>query len=83
EHAAVTETSLIMYLKPELVRVDLIPENVKAKALPYSVYPPRAQMVPSCGALAASEGSSAQKGKLMVDKAIEGFLKIFKVEFGV
>ena len=82
EHAAVTETSLIMYLKPELVRADLMPKNVKARALPYSVYPPRAEMVPQCGALAASEGSTAAKGKLMVDKAIEGFIEIFREEFG-
>lgn len=83
EHAAITETSLMLFLKPELVRKNLIPDDVKAKALPYSVYPARKEMVPECGALAPSKGSSAEKGKLIVDKAIEGFLKIFKDEFNV
>ena len=81
EHAAITETSLMMYLRPELVKNDLIPEDVTAKALPYSVYPPRRGMVPECGALASPKGSTPEKGKLIVDKAIEGFLKIFEAEF--
>lgn len=81
EHAAITETSLMMYLRPELVKNDLIPQDVTAKALPYSVYPPRRGMVPECGALASPKGSTPEKGKLIVDKAIEGFLKIFEAEF--
>ncbi|MGN1280849.1 MAG: creatininase [Succinivibrio sp.] len=80
EHAAITETSLMMYLEPDLVKTDLIPEDVSAKALPYSVYPPFDGMVPECGALAPSRGSSAQKGKLIVDKALEEFVKIFDAE---
>ena len=80
EHAAITETSLMMYLEPDLVKTDLIPEDVSAKALPYSVYPPFDGMVPECGALAPSKGSSAQKGKLIVDKALEEFVKIFDAE---
>lgn len=81
EHAAITETSLMMYLKPDLVRTELIPEDVLATALPYSVYPARKEMVPECGVLASPKGSTAEKGKLIVDKAIEGFLKIFDKEF--
>ena len=38
-------------------------------------------MVPECGALASPKGSTPEKGKLIVDKAIEGFLKIFEAEF--
>ncbi len=82
EHAAITETSLMMYLKPELVREALIPTDVKAEALPYSVYPAYKGMVPESGALAPATGSTAAKGKLIVDKAIEGFIRIFKDQFG-
>ena len=83
EHAAITETSLMLYLKPQLVRQELMPADVKAKALPYSVYPARPNLVPECGVLAKAQGSTAQKGKLIADKAIDGFLKIFQEEFGV
>ena len=82
EHAAITETSLMLYLKPQLVCKKLLPENIKAQARPYSVYPPCAGMVPSCGVLAPAQGSTAKKGELIVNKAIDGFLKIFHDEFG-
>ena len=81
EHAAITETSLMMYLEPDLVRTVLMPTEVKAQALPYSVYPARHDLVPDCGVLASPVGSTKEKGKLIVDKAIEGFIKIFKKEF--
>lgn len=81
EHAAITETSLMMYLEPDLVRNELMPTEVKAQALPYSVYPARHDLVPDCGVLASPVGSTKEKGKLIVDKAIEGFIKIFKKEF--
>ena len=81
EHAAITETSLMMYLEPDLVRTVLMPTEVKAQALPYSVYPARHALVPDCGVLASPVGSTKEKGKLIVDKAIEGFIKIFKKEF--
>ena len=81
EHAAITETSLMMYLEPDLVRTELMPTEVKAQALPYSVYPARHDLVPDCGVLASPAGSTKEKGKLIVDKAIEGFIKIFKKEF--
>ena len=81
EHAAITETSLMMYLEPDLVRTELMPTEVKAQALPYSVYPACHDLVPACGVLASPVGSTKEKGKLIVDKAIEGFIKIFKKEF--
>lgn len=81
EHAAITETSLMMYLEPDLVRTELMPTEVKAQALPYSVYPARHDLVPDCGVLASPVGSTKEKGKLIVDKAIEGFIKIFKKKF--
>ena len=81
EHAAITETSLMMYLKPELVHEELMPKDVKANALPYSVYPARPDLVPECGVLASPVGSTKEKGKLIVDKAIAGFKEIFSKEF--
>lgn len=81
EHAVITETSLMMYLRPELVKTELLPAHVKARALPYSVYPAYEGMVPKCGALASSRGASAHKGKLICDKAIQGFIKIFCEQF--
>lgn len=76
EHAAVTETSLMMYLAPELVRTDMIPEETGFEAVPYHKYPVIQGMVPESGALASAKGSSAEKGRLIVDTAVEEFIKI-------
>ena len=80
EHAAVTETSLMLYLAPELVREDLIVEE-HAVPLPYYKYPIVKGMVPETGALANAKGSTAEKGKLITDVAIEKFTEIANTVF--
>lgn len=78
EHAAITETSLIMYLAPELVREDGLPTEKGITPVPYHKYPIIKGMVPDSGALASAKGSSAEKGKIITDAAIEAFIKIVK-----
>ena len=65
EHAAVTETSLMMYLRPDLVREEYIPGDTDFTAIPYHKYPVVKGMVPDTGALASARGSSAEKGRLL------------------
>lgn len=81
EHAAITETSLIMYLAPELVKEDMIPVENGVIPVPYHKYPIVKGMVPESGALASAKGSSAEKGKIITDAAIEEFIKIVKENF--
>lgn len=76
EHAAITETSLMMYLAPELVREDKIPTETGVTPIPYHKYPIVKGMVPESGALASAKGSSAEKGKIIVDAAVAEFVKI-------
>lgn len=76
EHAAITETSLMMYLAPELVRAEMLPTDTGYNAVPYHKYPIIKGMVPESGALASAKGSSAEKGKIIVDAAVEEFVKI-------
>lgn len=78
EHAAITETSLMMYLSPELVRRDLISGEMGAEPAAYAKYPIVKGMVPDSGILAPAVSSSPEKGKLMVDAAISEFHKIVK-----
>lgn len=82
EHAAVTETSLMMYLAPELVRTEMIPTETGFKAVPYHKYPIIRGMVPESGALASAKGSSAEKGKLITDTAVDEFVKIIEKYIG-
>lgn len=76
EHAAITETSLMMYLAPELVREDKISDEMGAEPAAYVKYPIVEGMVPASGVLAPAVSSSAEKGKLMTDEAISAFIEI-------
>lgn len=70
EHAAVTETSLMMYFAPELVRQDQI-SNVLPVAPPnYSEYPIRKDLIPDSGVLASAYSSSAEKGRMIVESVV-------------
>ena len=68
EHAAVTETSLMMYLAPDLVRRDKLPQDqIPVIPPPYSVYPVKKGIVPENGVLASAKGASAEKGEQIVN----------------
>ncbi len=81
EHAAVTETSLMMYFKPELVHFENNVEAGETEALPYFRYPLYKGDVPETGALASAKSSSAEKGKFIVDSVIHELVKICEKEF--
>lgn len=81
EHAAITETSLIMYLAPELVREEFMSDEMGAEPAPYAKYPIVKGMVPDSGILAPAISSSPEKGKLITDSAINEFLNIINKEY--
>jgi creatinine amidohydrolase len=68
EHAAVIETSLMLHFHPELVRMDLIPQDPSANFPPYDMYPSRQEWVPPSGVLSSARGASAEKGALIADE---------------
>ncbi|GAB6169374.1 creatininase [Clostridium carnis] len=81
EHAAVTETSLMMYFAPELVREDKILDTKNASPATYYRYPIEKDIVPETGILASAKSSSAERGKIMVDDVIPNILKIIDEAF--
>lgn len=77
EHAGVVETSLMMHLDPDRVVADRIPVSHRMPLPTYTILPEPAGLVPSTGVLASAEGSSAEIGRLLVerlDRAIDGIL---------
>ncbi len=62
EHAAVIETSMMLHLYPELVRIELIPDEPSANFPPYDMYPTRTEWVPASGVLSSARGATAEKG---------------------
>jgi creatinine amidohydrolase len=83
EHAAVTETSLMMYFAPELVHFERAVSEKPTVALPYFRYPLYKGDVPESGALASSLSSTSERGKIIVDSVIPELVKICKKEFGI
>lgn len=80
EHAAITETSLIMYLSPELVREEFITKEKGITPIPYHKYPIVNGMVSETGVLAPAYGSTSLKGQIIVDFSVEQFVNITKKE---
>jgi creatinine amidohydrolase len=83
EHAAVIETSLMMHYHPDMVRLDLIPDNAPAEFPPYDMFPPHHDWVPSTGALTSAKGASAEKGRIMADQVAGDIAAAIRKEFKV
>jgi creatinine amidohydrolase len=72
EHAAIMETSLVMALRPDLVRTDLIADDRSAERPFYEVIPTPPEHVAPSGVLAEASKASPEKGErlaaLIVDR---------------
>lgn len=82
EHAAVTETSLMLHYAPELVHMDRMVEEAGATAKSYVRYPVRQGDVPAHGGLANPAGSSAERGRLIAEACVDAVAEICAEEFG-
>lgn len=81
EHAAITETSLILKFRPELVHMDRLIDEKIEEVPTYQVYPIPKDLVPKSGLLSIGRTSSAQKGELIIEEALSGMVDIIKKEF--
>jgi creatinine amidohydrolase len=68
EHAAVLETSMMLHYHPNLVRLDLIPDDGPADFPPYEMYPPRADWVPPSGVLSSARAADPSKGAMLAEE---------------
>lgn len=78
EHAAITETSLMMYFAPELVREDAIRDDESERKPTYKIYPPPNDIIPASGILYKASFASREKGKLLADKIVENLVSIIE-----
>lgn len=78
EHAALTETCMVMYFEPDLVHMDRYVEEPVFERIPYHIYPVKPGLVPASGPLATARNASVEKGKLMTDAVIQEYVKIYK-----
>lgn len=80
EHAAITETSLILKFRPELVHMDRLIDEKIEEVPTYQIYPIPKDLVPKSGLLSIGRTSTKEKGDLIVTEALEQMVKIVKKE---
>ncbi|MEG1636368.1 MAG: creatininase [Cellulosilyticaceae bacterium] len=81
EHAAITETSLMMYFAPELVHEECMIDEKGAQPSSYHKYPIDKDTVPPTGVLATARTSSAEKGKVIVEAVVTELVNITEKVF--
>jgi creatinine amidohydrolase len=81
EHAAVIETSLMLYFYPELVKLDRIPSDPPADFPPYDLYPACQHWVPSSGVLSSAQDATLGKGQLIATQVADRIAASVRTEF--
>jgi creatinine amidohydrolase len=89
EHAGVMETSVMLYLFPDLVHMDRVPTHPPAVLPAYDVFPTTAENwpgLPRSGALNSAGGATGEKGAILFEEYVNGIhqavLREFKVRCG-
>ena len=82
EHAGITETSLMLYFSPELVRKERIIDDMSERKPTYSIFPPPADIIPRSGTLYKATYASLEKGEKLARQVVDEMVKIVKEELG-
>ncbi len=78
EHAAIAETSMTQYFRPDLVHMEKFVEDGVEEELGYAIYPASKCKVPETGLLATARSSSPEKGKWLCENIRDNYVKILK-----
>jgi creatinine amidohydrolase len=82
EHAALTETSLMQYFAPELVREDKIIDDQSERKPTYSIFPPPDDIIPKSGVLYKATYASREKGEKLAKQVVGTIVQIARLELG-
>lgn len=82
EHAALTETSLMLALEPNLVDLDKVAPIEGFEPPPYIRFPLSRGDIPESGALASAAGATAELGKQIAEAAVDSIIQACEFEFG-
>lgn len=81
EHAAHLETSVLLAIRPDLVRRDQIRVDGVASLPPFDVYPQPLDLVPRSGVLSDPSRGSATSGELLLADAVDGVVDAIRTGF--
>lgn len=83
EHAAVMETSVMMYLKPDLVRVDKLPDEKVQRIVNYEIIPAPADTITRAGSLWTAREATKEKGRFLFDVVVDGLVRAASKDLGI
>jgi creatinine amidohydrolase len=81
EHASITETSMLEYLRPDLVRADRKADGGAKRVISYDVFPPSSDILWPNGIGNSALPASAELGKQLVELLVERIGRILDDEF--
>ena len=82
EHAAVMETSVMLAIRPDLVRQDRIPDHPPADFPPFDIYPFDTRPIPPDGVLSSAASASAEKGAAVLAQIVPDIAVALTKAFG-
>jgi creatinine amidohydrolase len=82
EHAGITETSLMQYFAPDLVREDKIIDDQSERKPTYSIFPPPEDIIPKSGVLYKATYASREKGEKLAKQVVDRIVSITREELG-
>jgi creatinine amidohydrolase len=82
EHAGITETALMQYFAPELVREDKIIDDQSDRKPTYSIFPPPDDIIPKSGVLYKATYASREKGEKLANQVTAEIVRIIREELG-
>lgn len=71
EHASLLETSMMLEVRPDMVKMDKVPHDGPATFPRYDRYPVASGTIPQSGVLARAAGATAEKGQWLLDDHVE------------
>lgn len=83
EHAGVMETSLMLYLYPDLVDMSRVMDLPPADLPLYDIYPIIPERTPKSGCLSSPKNASKEKGEILYNVCVESISKALKKEYSI
>jgi creatinine amidohydrolase len=83
EHAAIMETSVMLHLRPDLVRADRIAAQESARLPLYDLYPYDPASIPGQGALSSPASASAEKGEIVLRQIVPDIVAALREAFAL
>lgn len=83
EHAGVMETSLMLYLYPNLVNMERILDLPPTDLPLYDIYPIIPERTPKSGCLSSPKNATVEKGEILYKVCVDGISKALKKEYSI